>query len=137
MSITKDELIEVLKAQADVRRPPVGDMIVRIFTGISTAGIIALSGLIFSFNNDINALNLQQKYAAQQLQAMQDKFDRFTDQPRFTRDQYDSLASNMQARIDGNAAELSKREAWFDQIDKRLNYLESEVEKLKYKSQLK
>lgn len=128
MSITKEELIEVLNAQHRYANSTNGvwDVLLKIGTGVSTTGIVALAGLIASFNSDINTLAVQQQYASEQMKLLQDKLDRFALEPKFDMSDFKSQIEPIKQKVDkhdvqlGDMADISQR---LGRVEAELRYI--------------
>lgn len=131
MSITKEELAEVLKANIAVskdRNGGVWDVLIKVGTSVSTAGILALAGLIASFNSDINTLTIQQQYANEQMKQLQVKLDKFTEKPNFTLEDFKAEMAPIAQKVDNHEDQLSGRSEWMDKINARMSKIEAELQ---------
>jgi hypothetical protein len=124
-----DVLTKLEKALNNSRKPthPFVEMAMKIATGVSTVAIIALFGLftvqIPALRSSIERLTWQQT----QMQERLNEFKQFTNQPRFTKDDFMMEMRLYDNRIKLVENELIKRTNFMDKTSERLQQLEKDL----------
>lgn len=119
------ERLEKTLIDANSRRGSVMmDIVMKIATGVSTAGILALFALftvqIPALNASIDRLTWQQEQMREQLE----DFKQFTQKPRFTKEDFVSEMRLYDNRIRLMENELIKRSDFIKRTNERLTELE-------------
>lgn len=120
MTITKDEMVEILNQQRSVMPTNMMDNLMKMLVTLSTAGIIALFVNTQDFKQQIAVMAVQQTATVKQLEKFESKIESINDQ----------RLNPIEQRIEGNSYELKRRTDWFDAVDRRIRDIEGRVSKL-------
>lgn len=124
-----DILTKLEQTLKDSRKPnhPFVDMAMKIATGVSTVGILAVFALftvqIPALRSSIERLTWQQGQMQERLQ----EFKEFTNKPRFTKEDYLMEMRLYDNRMKLIENELLKRSEFIDKTTSRLNQIEKDL----------
>lgn len=104
----------------------VWDLIIRISTPLMVAGIT----FMISTTNDLSSSQKLQQLQTENLQKSFEKFESFTQAPRFTQSDFDRQTIPMITQLNLNTELLNNRADFINKTKDRLTRLELSIEKL-------
>ena len=97
-----------------------GDNIMKIAVTICTAGILWLVTSVSALQNQMTSITVKHSVTERSLE----RLDRFTQEPRFTVDDFRSNLAPVKQRVERHSELLSSRQTWTDTTNHRLATLE-------------
>ena len=120
-------MLSSMKPESSNDKASVVDSVVKVLVTISTAGILWLLTSVSTMQTDIATLSTQQQKTMLNMK----KLERFTEQPRFTHDNFQQAIAPIQQTSFRNEQELASRRPWIKSIEDEVRSLRVELESLK------
>ncbi len=118
------ELMQALQPQNKSTTLGIADVVMKIAVAICTAGIVWLVTSVSDLQNQMTALTIKQSVTEKAI----GQLDHYTQQPRFTHDDFLTSVAPMEQKVERHNAIISNHQSWISSTDNRLAKLESRLD---------